>query len=121
MTNGRYDQVEIDDELNLSLIAPETGRMVPADRLSKGTQDQIFFVERLEMIDLLDPTTGEAPLLLDEPFAHFDGHRLTAALQLLAEETHERQVMLFTCDDDLVAAACEACDDPAVIRLPEPE
>ncbi len=120
ITNGRYSQVEIDDELNLSLIAPETGRMVPADRLSKGTQDQIFFVERLEMIDLLDPTTGEAPLLLDEPFAHFDGHRLTAALQLLAEETHERQVMLFTCDDDLVEAACEACDEPAVIRLPEP-
>ena len=58
---------------------------------------------------------------LDEPFAHFDEHRLAAALRLLPEETHERQVMLFTCDDDLVEAARAACDDPAVIRLPEPK
>lgn len=120
VTNGRYSRVEIDDALNLTLVEPETGRLVPATRLSKGTQDQIYFVERLEMIDLLDPTTGEAPLLLDEPFTHFDDARLAAALELLAEETHERQVMLFTCDDDLVEAACRVCDDPTVIRLPEP-
>lgn len=121
ITNDRYRQVEIDDALNITVVAPETGRMVPASQLSHGTQDQIFYVERLEIIDLLDPTTGKAPLLVDEPFAHFDEDRLTAALQLMAEETSERQVMLFTCDQELVEAACRACGDPAVINLPAPE
>ena len=121
ITNNRYQHVEIDDGLNITVVAPETGRMVPASRLSHGTQDQIFYVERLEIIDLLDPTTGKAPLLVDEPFAHFDDERLSAALQLLAEETRERQVMLFTCDQELVEAACRVCDDPAVIRLDAPD
>lgn len=120
ITDNRYQRVEIDDELNITVVAPETGRMVPAARLSRGTQDQIFYVERLEIIDLLDPTTGKAPLLVDEPFSHFDEERLAAALRLLEEETHERQVMLFTCDEDLVEAACRVCDNPAVIDLGTP-
>lgn len=120
ITNGRYARVEIDDDLNITVVTPETGRMVPAAQLSRGTQDQIFYVERLEIIDLLDPTTGRAPLLIDEPFAHFDDERLAAALQLLEEETHERQVMLFTCDQELVDAACRVCDSPVVIKLEAP-
>lgn len=121
LTNGRYSEVSIDDELQITVVAPETGRRVPAEELSRGTQDQIFFVERLEMIDLLDPTTGEAPLLLDEPFVHFDGMRLPLALELLGEEADERQVILFTTDVALAKQAAAVRNDSNVISLEAPE
>lgn len=121
LTNDRYGEVTIDDELQITVIAPETGRGVPADELSRGTQDQIFFVERLEMVDLLDPTTGEAPLLLDEPFVHFDGKRLELALELLGEEADERQVILFTTDPGLAERAAAVRSDASLISLEAPE
>ena len=121
LTNGRYSEVSIDDELQITVIAPETGRRVPAEELSRGTQDQIFFVERLEMIDLLDPTTGEAPLLLDEPFVHFDDKRLPLALELLGEESDERQVILFTTDAALAKQAAAVRSDAQLISLKAPE
>lgn len=120
ITRGRYREAEVDEKLNVQVVAPETGSLVPAEQLSRGTQDQIYFIERLEILDMLDTTTGGAPLLLDEPFAHFDQKRLGEGLRLLADETHERQVLLFTCNDDLVEAAHAACENAAVIRLPGP-
>lgn len=120
LTDGRYTEVSIDDELAITIVAPETGRMIAAEELSRGTQDQIFFVERLEMIDLLDPTTGESPLLLDEPFVHFDDKRLAVALELLAEEADERQVMFFTTDPRLAAQAAGVRDDARLVSLQAP-
>lgn len=121
LTNDRYREASIDDDLQITVIAPETGRRIPAEALSRGTQDQIFFVERLEMIDLLDPTTGEAPLLLDEPFVHFDDKRLPVALELLAEEADERQVILFTTDSALAEQAAAVRNDASLISLEAPE
>ena len=95
--------------------------MIAAEDLSRGTQDQIFFVERLEMIDLLDPTTGTSPLLLDEPFVHFDDKRLAVALELLAEEADERQVIFFTTDPRLAKQAAAVRDDASLISLKAPE
>jgi DNA repair exonuclease SbcCD ATPase subunit len=120
ITNDRYSEVEIDDELHITVVAPETGRMVPAEELSRGTQDQIFFVERLEIADLLDPTTGEAPLLLDEPFVHFDEPRLSAGLDLLAQEAEERQVVLFTTHAEVAEQARTARPDAVLLELQAP-
>ena len=101
ITGGRYEQVEVDDQLNIKVIAPESGELTSVDQLSQGTQDQIFCLERLEIANLLDPATGTAPLLLDEPFVHFDHKRLPSALELVAEEAADRQVMVFTTDSSM--------------------
>ncbi|MBA2564989.1 MAG: AAA family ATPase [Gemmatimonadetes bacterium] len=120
ITRGRYRQAVVDDELRIQVLAPETGRFVSVSELSRGTQDQIYLVERLEVARLLDPTTGEAPLLLDDPFARFDEPRRELALQILSEAALDRQIMLFSDDTELADAARAACPSCTVIELPGP-
>lgn len=120
ITDGRYRVAVVDDELGIRVEAPETGRMVPVSELSRGTQDQIYLIERLEIAALLDPTTGEAPLLLDDPFARFDETRLRLALHVLRDVAAERQVVLFSEDAAIVEEAREICKGCAVISLPQP-
>lgn len=118
ITDGRYAEVEVDDELNISVIAPETGLRVAADSLSRGTQDQIFLVQRLAIANILDRSGGIAPLLLDDPFAHFDRMRLKLGLKLLCQAAKTRQVILFSEDEYLVGPAHEICSGCNVIELP---
>ncbi len=108
ITDGRYTQATVDDELQITLVAPETNRAVPADRLSKGTQDQIYLIERLAILELLSQSATEPPpLLLDDAFAHFDHNRRRAALELLAEKSEHRQVVLFV-DEPEIAEELES-------------
>ena len=112
ITRGRYREALVDADLNVTVVAPETGQYVSVEQLSRGTRDQIFLVQRLELARLLDTTAGAAPLLLDDPFAHFDLPRLRLGLALLAEIAEARQVILFTEDTRVVDFARAA--DPAV-------
>lgn len=120
ITDGRYRKAVVGEDLQIQVEAPEHGRMVPVDLLSRGTQDQIYLVERLEIARLLDRTTGAAPMLLDDPFAHFDAVRLRLALAVLGEVALERQVVLFSEDAGLVGELRELCPECTVITLPEP-
>jgi uncharacterized protein YhaN len=42
---------------------------------------------------------------LDEPFAAYDRVRLVEAFEVLAEESARRQILLFTCREDLLDLA----------------
>jgi uncharacterized protein YhaN len=88
--------------------------------LSRGTQDQIYFIQRLEIVRLLDPTTGEAPLLLDDAFTRFDAKRLRLAFGVLSDIASERQVVLFTEDEGMIAVGEDLRIPFSVIRLPSP-
>lgn len=120
ITDGRYVNAVVDEDLQIRVQAPETGKFVSVDVLSRGTQDQIYFIQRLEIVRLLDPTTGEAPLLLDDAFTRFDAKRLRLAFGILSEVALERQVVLFSEDEDMVRVAEELGIACAVIRLPAP-
>jgi uncharacterized protein YhaN len=94
LTAGRYEHAFVDDALRVRLEAPETGAVVDLDRLSVGTQKQAYLVQRLELVRLLCPG-GSLPVLLDDPFAHFDADRLERTLLWLAEAAAERQIIVF--------------------------
>ena len=95
LTDGRYTHAFVDEDLSVRLEAPETGAVVDLDRLSVGTQKQAYLVQRLELVRLLCPGDGALPVLLDDPFAHFDADRLARTLEWLAEAAAERQIILF--------------------------
>lgn len=120
ITDGRYANAAVDEDLQIRVQAPETGKFVSVDVLSRGTQDQIYFIQRLEIVRLLDPTTGEAPLLLDDAFTRFDAKRLRLAFGILAEVASERQVVLFSEDEGMVSVAEGLGIRCAVVRLPAP-
>lgn len=120
ITNGRYQDAVVDDELAIQVVAPETGSLITTDLLSRATQDQIYLVERLEIARLLDRTMGAAPLLLDDPFAHFDASRLQAGIELLNEVAEQRQVIVFTEDPQLADLAETVATDSTRIVLAAP-
>lgn len=73
----------------------------------------------MALTDILDPTRGSTPLLLDDCFAHTDRYRLVRALALLAEQAQHRQVILFT-DEAVVEQAMETVPGAELIELPDP-
>ncbi len=120
ITRGRYTEGAVDEDLAIKLYAPESGGLVSIEQLSRGTRDQVALVQRLEIARLLDPTAGRAPLLLDDPFAHFDAERLRLGAELIAEVAQRRQVILFTEDPEVARRILEAHPSCAQIELPDP-
>jgi uncharacterized protein YhaN len=120
ITGSRYRNAVVDGDLHVSVLVPGVSRQVPAEQLSRATRDQIFLVQRLEVARLLSPVNGSAPLILDDPFAHYDGTRLRFGLGLLRDAASERQVIVFSEDANLPAVATEVCGQCRVIELPEP-
>jgi uncharacterized protein YhaN len=101
ITQGRYTQVEADDDLNLRVFSQEKGDWVTPEsgELSRGTVDQLYLAARLALLDLLYCDI-RPPLLLDDPFVKFDPDRREQAMALCKEIAQEHQVLLFTCHDD---------------------
>src|SRR5205807_5871124 len=110
ITGGRYSEAYVDENLEVRVIAPHSDQLKSADELSRATKDQIFLVQRLEIARLLAPTKGKAPLLLDDPFAHYDRGRLRRGLEILAEVAADRQIVVFSEDQNLALLAQEFCD-----------
>jgi hypothetical protein len=102
LTGGRYTTVRIDPgTLGLSVDGPE--RLdVPAAGLSRGTRDQLWLALRVAILETLAPERA-LPLVLDDPFLHFDDERLALAGRALARVGERHQVLLFTHDSRLTA------------------
>ena len=51
ITDGRYDDIEVDEKsLAVKVRAPETGELVDVELLSQGTADQLFLAARLGLV-----------------------------------------------------------------------
>jgi len=123
VTAGRYGEVAIDPS-TLAIQARETatGLWRDARRLSQGTREQVYLLLRAAMAQHLVTTGETAPLLLDEVTAQSDDARRREVLAVLHELSLQRQVILFTHDDDVVMWA-RAQLDPGrdrLIELPAP-
>jgi DNA repair exonuclease SbcCD ATPase subunit len=119
VTGGRYTRAYVDGELNVQ-VEIQDGGLKPADELSRATKDQLFLIERLVIARLLGPTKGASPLLLDDPFAHYDRTRLRRGLEVVLDAAEERQVVVFSEDRDLIGLARDLREACTVIELPSP-
>jgi AAA domain len=120
ITRGRYAEGTVDEDLAIRLYTPESGNLVSIEQLSRGTRDQVALVQRLEIARLLDPTAGSAPLLLDDPFSHFDAERLRLGAELIARVAERRQVILLTENMAVITRMQEVCPSCSLIELPDP-
>lgn len=112
----RYEEVKIDPDFQVWVRERNSGELRLAEHLSRGTQDQIYFAMRFGILDLISGDAERCPSLLDEPFAAYDRPRLSEAFEVLTEEAARRQLLLFTCREDLLDLALQR--GIHIIRLP---
>lgn len=107
ITGGAYEEIAVDRDLNISVRIPETRQLQgqPDKRLSKGAADQLYLAFRLALIGAISETGERPPVLLDDPFAHYDDDRLPRALSLLQEIGQTHQALLFTCHEETAREA----------------
>ncbi|GBE27079.1 chromosome segregation protein [bacterium BMS3Bbin03] len=99
VTRGRYKDVRIDPQtFTIHLVVPETGDMQPSDRLSLGTQEQLYLLLRVAVAKHLSENAESLPLILDDPFVHFDHNRLENVLVFLKQLSEQNQIIVFTKD-----------------------
>lgn len=91
LTGGRYRGVSVGEKMGITVWDGE--RNIRADRLSRGTLEQIYFSVRMAAAELL--LEEPMPVLLDDTFAFYDEKRLESVLKWLSSQ--KRQVIIFTC------------------------
>lgn len=124
VTDGRYEEVTVDPaDLDVHVRAPG-GRWRRAALLSHGTAEQIYLLLRTALAEHIITTSEPAPLFLDDVTVQADDDRTEAFLELLLELSAERQIVLFSQEQEVRDWAIKHLDgsehrlvelDPAVI------
>ena len=91
ITQGKYTRLCVEEGLKLYVLME--GRKIPAEYLSRGTLEQIYFSLRMAALDML--YEEDIPVVFDDAFAFYDEKRLKSALKWLREQP--RQVIIFSC------------------------
>ena len=119
ITNGRYRDVRIGEDLTLQVRTPDQRAFRDVDNLSLGTRSLIFLLERVALARIIGGNAEPPPLLLDEALVHADRRRLKAAMDELGRLGEDHQVILFS-KDEALAERAEKAEDWTIIRLPGP-
>lgn len=94
ISNNKYNKVCLNDE-NGMMVELASGEIVPAERLSLGTIDQLYLSLRLSMNT--EVSNENMPVILDEAFAYYDEERLENILKYLADNYKDKQIIILTC------------------------
>ncbi len=90
-TNGRYQHLQIDQDLKVRAFSNEKRDFMDLDEISSGTQRQIMLAVRMALSQKLVNSVIQGPqmLFLDEPFAFFDEARTASALAVLPQVSRD--------------------------------
>lgn len=112
VTGGRYTDCGVEPStLRVEVRGPERPWR-EATNLSQGATEQIYLLLRLALAEHLGKRDERCPLILDDPLATSDSSRRKVLLETLLTISEERQVILFTHDDDQRDWAAEHLTQP---------
>lgn len=99
LTNQSYVQLILSPEGNFEAVKTNGQRFKIAE-LSQATKEQAYISLRLALAVSLQ-RKAPFPIIMDDPFVHFDRVRLQQVVQLMAELQKEHQLLYFTCHDNM--------------------
>lgn len=120
VTDGRYSAVRIDPEEGMEVqLRVEDGAYRSATELSHGTVDQTYLLLRIGLAEALGDRKESAPLFLDDATVHSDTARTIRFLDLLLALSEERQIVVFTQEEEVREWAARSLTGNARHRLIE--
>lgn len=120
VTDGRYSAVRIDPEEGMEVqLEVEDGVFRSATELSHGTVDQTYLLLRIGLAEALGDRKESAPLFLDDATVHSDTDRTIRFLDLLIALSEERQIVVFTQEEEVREWAARSLTGDARHRLIE--
>jgi exonuclease SbcC len=102
ITAGRYVDARVDPESLAVEISDTAGHWRDVTLLSHGTAEQVYLLLRIAMAKHLAVASESCPLILDDVTVHCDRERTSALLDALSAISDERQVILFTQEEDVL-------------------
>ncbi len=112
ITEGRHTEVAVDVE-TLEVQVKEADGWQPATLLSHGTAEQLYLLLRIAMVDHLVGDNGSCPLLIDDVTVQSDADRTVLILEMLHQISEDRQIILFSQEDEVRSWAEESLNEPS--------
>ncbi|WP_232696784.1 AAA family ATPase [Brevibacillus daliensis] len=111
LTEGRYRDVRVDPMQRFAIraIEPERQLVMEQKRFSTGTQDQLYFTQRMAIIQKMSREREPLPVFLDDHFVHYDEQRLHKTLDYLLSCGENHQIFLFSCHKREMEYVKDAC------------
>jgi hypothetical protein len=107
VTGERYVEATVDPEELLVKVRGEGAPWRDAQFLSQGTREQVYLLLRMAMVQHLTAKGECAPLILDDVTVQCDTTRTVGLLDLLRTMSADRQIILFSQENDVLGWAEE--------------
>ncbi len=96
LTGSRYRDVSYHPDLRTESLVMGSGQDAPLGELSFGTREQVAFISRLALAEMLSQREPHLTIF-DDNLVHTDPQRLEVACRLLLEASAKAQVLVLTC------------------------
>lgn len=100
LTNNRYESLYLNTEGKFEVLSVEGIRYSVAE-LSQATKEQAYIALRFALAGSLKQS-APFPIIMDDPFVHFDRLRIIYMVQLIQRISSEHQILYFTCHDGML-------------------
>ncbi|MBK3495950.1 AAA family ATPase [Viridibacillus sp. YIM B01967] len=100
LTGGSYDTLAINHEGVFEAVAIDGMRYTIAE-LSQATKEQAYVALRFALADSLQQS-APFPIIMDDPFVHFDRLRIANMVQLVDSIQKKHQILYFTCHENMI-------------------
>lgn len=98
LTNDRYETLVITEQGYFEAMS-KAGMRFPIVELSQATKEQAYISLRLALATSMIET-APFPIIMDDPFVHFDETRLSHIIEVLEQST-AHQFIYFTCHEEM--------------------
>ncbi len=116
MTGGTWVEVRMGVQDQIEVI-DAFGQARNPQFLSLGTCQQLYLALRIALLMTAENVGRCIPILADDILVNFDTRRRVGAVSALQELSRVRQVIVFTCHEEVVQLMKENCDELNVVEL----
>lgn len=116
MTDGAWEKIQLSQKGTLQILDAARAAREPI-HLSLGTRQQLYLALRIALLQQADNVGRAIPVFADDILVNFDARRRRGAARALAELARTRQVVLFTCHEEVVKALRKAAPDLNELQL----